>query len=752
MNKNKIRRAILALTCMLTCALSVFGQTYRINRQSLSIEGCTFVHKAGVSNVNYLYMEDFGIARGETVSVPVYLHSTVPIWSWQADVVMPEGLTVLNAEFSNEFQALSCASEYSFDCGAVAGGFRLLAFNLAKTSSIPVVNKLHIATLTIKASETVTSQEQTAWLKRFYFVNANDNSGVQGADKSCTVSVAPIPVSSVTLDKSTAEMKSGETLALHATVLPEDATDRSLSWRSNNTAVATVNADGLVTAKAVGSATITATANDGSGKKATCRVTVIPTLVNEVIVSPSTLELEVGNTTTLAVAVLPATATNKVLSWTSSNTAVATVNNNGEVSAVGLGTAIITATATDGSGKSGSCQLTVKPVMVQSIVLNPTNAELNVGNHLTINAAVMPSNASIKTLSWRSSNATVATVSSNGVVSALSVGTARITATATDGSGTSATCLVRVIPIYVSSITLNTYDLSMAVGGTAELLATVNPANATDQSLEWSSSNTSVAVVSRDGLVTAKSVGTTVITVMAQDGSDVKAECQVTVLAQMPGKISTPELTVSYNQVGRILELPLTMTLPEGADFTNIELHFTFPEGLRPIADSDGVYGYEGVDIPFKGRLPVVNYADNFDVEENWPNYDVVGANVSLTPVTVNPCQLYTLHVTPESDFTPGDRQMLIYVKYTDSTNNSYSIGSRTSRVPLTTIHFSSILKGDVSGDGRVDINDVNAIVNIILDLKPRNYYSGDANVDGDERDRVDIDDVNQLVNIILSL
>ncbi len=750
MDNTIIKRCLPLL--MLLCAVGMWGQSFSVDREGLRIKGAPFAHRAGTSSVNYLYMDDITITRGQTLAVSVYLHSTMPIWMWQADVVMPEGVTVEGASLAPDFEALDCASEYTFDCGAVDGVFRLLLFNMSKTQSMPAVGRLRVATIFVKASSTITPGDYEAWIKNFCFVSANDNSGVIGADKMCTLTVAPVLVSEVTLDRTTAELKAGETLQLHASVQPADATDRSLTWRSNNTAVATVDQSGLVTARAVGTATITATANDGSGKQAVCRVTVTPTLASQVIVEPGTLDVEVGSSVALTATVLPGTATNKVLTWRSSNTAVATVDSHGEVTARAVGTATITATATDGSGASGSCQLTVSEVKVQQITLHPASAERHPAELIPITAAVLPAAAAGTALTWRSSNASVATVSSGGVVKAVGRGVATITATATDGSGKSAACRITVNPIFVSSITLSATSIGLEVGATSTLLATVFPANATDRSIAWSSSNTAVVTVNNSGVVTARAIGTATITAMAQDGSDVTATCQVNVLAHSPGQLSAPELTITRAQAGQLFSLPLTLTLPGGADFTNIQFLFTFPDGLRPMADADGIYGYEGSGIPLRGRQPVVAFTDNFDVDTNWPDrYVVVGANVTLTPVTTNPCQVYTLNVTADADFAAGDRQMLVYSKYTDSANDSYTIGTDASRVVLTTIHFVDNLVGDVNGDGSVDINDVNALVNIILEVKSRYDYKGDANVDGDARDRVDIDDVNALVNIILA-
>ena len=169
-------------------------------------------------------------------------------------------------------------------------------------------------------------------------------------------------VTSVALNETAAEVTAGETLQLTATVLPDDATDKSVTWTSNNEAVATVDATGLVTAVAAGTATITATTNDGSALTAICEITVNPAaiLATSVSLDQSNVSLSEGMTLQLTATVQPEDATDKSVAWGSSNEAVATVDENGLVTAVAAGTATITATTSDGSNLAASCEITVE--------------------------------------------------------------------------------------------------------------------------------------------------------------------------------------------------------------------------------------------------------------------------------------------------------------------------------------------------------------------------------------------------------
>ncbi|PKV03073.1 Ig-like domain-containing protein, partial [Bifidobacterium pseudolongum] len=274
--------------------------------------------------------------------------------------------------------------------------------------------------------------------------NGNKNYTASGANvvvENGTVgSVAPcvtvVPVSSVSISGGNFELKEGATKQLSATVSPSNATDRSVSWKSSNTSVATVDASGKVTAVAAGSATITATAG---GKSATVTVTVskdMPVVVpvQSVSVSPSRLELQRGGSGQLAATVAPSNATDRAVSWRSSNPAVASVDANGRVTALKAGVASVTATA--GGVVSPAVAVTVKDSSVVPVtgvkVTDPVSGklEVTVGSSKTVKASVSPANATDRTVSWSSSAASVAKVDANGKVTGVKEGTVKIIASA----------------------------------------------------------------------------------------------------------------------------------------------------------------------------------------------------------------------------------------------------------------------------------------------------------------------------------
>ena len=174
----------------------------------------------------------------------------------------------------------------------------------------------------------------------------------------------PIPptvaVTGVTLDKTSISLLVGDSETLTATVTPADAENQKLTWSSDKPAVATVDDNGKVTAVKAGEATITVTTQDG-GKTATCRVTVSDQeiKVTGVKLNKNETTILVGGSETLTASVLPDDATNRNVNWISSDATVATVDDNGKVTAVKVGTATVTVTTQDG-GKTATCRVTVK--------------------------------------------------------------------------------------------------------------------------------------------------------------------------------------------------------------------------------------------------------------------------------------------------------------------------------------------------------------------------------------------------------
>jgi uncharacterized protein YjdB len=273
--------------------------------------------------------------------------------------------------------------------------------------------------------------------------------------------------------------------------------------------VATVNASGEVTAIGKGSATITAETQDGNYTD-TCDVTVT-VAVTGISLNKTSLALTVAANQTLTATVNPADATNKTVTWTTNNSSVATVDAGGKVTAVGAGSATITAETQDGNYMD-TCDITVT-VAAESISLNKTSLSLAKGKAETLIATVLPSDATNKTVTWSTNKSSVATVTSAGKVTAVEAGSATITAKTNNGK--SMQCYVTVtIPVTKVTVSPSDYHFDLINGNgswTVTFFETIEPSDATSKSITWtiSTSVTSIASISGSGIVKIPSGQTT---------------------------------------------------------------------------------------------------------------------------------------------------------------------------------------------------------------------------------------------------
>lgn len=262
---------------------------------------------------------------------------------------------------------------------------------------------------------------------------------------SCEDEETVIKVTSVALSKISVSIIESNNETLTASIAPTNATNKKVKWKSSDNAIASVDSYGKVTAVKAGNATITVTTDDGN-KAATCNVTVEAESVGVAGISldKTSLTLDEGDSKTLAVTIAPINATNKKFTWKSSDDVIATVEGNGKVTAHKAGNATITVTTNDGN-KTANCDVTVKAVIVAvtEVSLDRTSMSLVEGNSGTLIASIAPVNATNKKVEWRSSNDAIATVDSNGKVTAVKTGNATITVATEDGNK-KATCTITV--------------------------------------------------------------------------------------------------------------------------------------------------------------------------------------------------------------------------------------------------------------------------------------------------------------------
>ena len=455
----------------------------------------------------------------QTVHLRIAPSFSVTICSFEFTVSIPNGWTL------TEIKPI----ENSGVTSITAGDYNLTNGHIAWTTDDTEDTQIsafaeYVFTVPANVSGTFTVNVSNGSLGKNYGL---DTVAMENDSTSATLTIAPAPVavSSIRLNKNTLALTVGGSDTLTATVLPDEATNKNVTWESSDPRVATVDENGKVTAVKQGTATITVKSVSNDTVTDTCEVTVTDQTypVTGVTLTPDKAALYVGETQRLTVGFNPSNATNKNVTWESSNEAVATVMD-GVVTAVGKGTATITVTTADGN-YTATCAITVK-IPVSGVTLNPTSTALVVGNTKQLTATVAPANADDSTLVWTSGNAKVATVDQNGLVTAVGAGTTTITATA---GGKSATCTVTVTakPVPIEAIALR--DAAVSVGGTIQLEPVFTPADTTQRDVTWSSSNSKIATIDANGRVRGVAEGKVTITVTSTADRNITASCTVTV-------------------------------------------------------------------------------------------------------------------------------------------------------------------------------------------------------------------------------
>ena len=390
----------------------------------------------------------------------------------------------------------------------------------------------------------------------------------EGKSGTATVTVTSAPVASVTVTPSTANITVGQTTTLTAQTLDASGgvlTGRAVAWSSSNTAVATVSQSGVVTGVTTGSATITATSE---GKSGTAAISVSAVPVATVTVAPSTLPLVVGQTGTLTATTRDASSnilTGRVVTWSSSNTSIATVAPNGTVTAVAPGSATITATS---EGQSGTATVNVTAVPVASVTVSPTSASLTTGQTQQITATPRDAEGNAlsgRAVTWQSANTAVATVTQAGLITAVGPGNTTVTATSEGKTGTVA---VTVTAPAIGSVSVTPGSATVNVAFTTSLTATVRDVNGTvvlGAPVAWSSDRPTTAAVSQSGVVTGLAPGAATIT------------------ATSGGRSGTAAITVQLAPVATVTVTPSTLNLRDRQGERTGQLTATLRDALGNI-------------------------------------------------------------------------------------------------------------------------------------------------------------------------
>ncbi len=380
-----------------------------------------------------------------------------------------------------------------------------------------------------------------AFINDMNATDVNDRNVLNAVQVKLSDLMSTVAVTDVEINNDTIKLPESGTQQLMAKILPANATNKNLTWSSTDDAIATVDANGLVTAVAEGTAAIVVTTEDGN-KTDTCQVIVDNSIISVTEVSiPETQTIEGGDPVQLIATITPADATNKNLIWESSNNNILIVDSEGFVTGLNPGTANIIVTTED-QNKKDTCAVTVI-FSVKNVTLSPSMANIMEGETQQLTAILTPANATNQNVSWSSSDEAIATVDNNGLVTAVAEGDAIITVTTEDGNLT-ATCAVHVETfIAVTGVNIDPATATIIEGNTQQLTASLTPENATNQNVSWSSSDETIATVNNNGLVTAVAEGDATITVTTEDGS-FTATCAVEVKSN-----------VSVNDISKLIKI-----------------------------------------------------------------------------------------------------------------------------------------------------------------------------------------------------
>lgn len=362
----------------------------------------------------------------------------------------------------------------------------------------------------------------------------------ESEDKACKVTLnfttldkedESVKVSKISVPELEKEISVGDEKQLVAVISPENATNKNVTWNSSDKSIAEVSSTGKLTVKKVGKVDITVSATDGSGVKAIYHLTIpektvtVPTTNIDIVGMKN--DLAVGDSVQLEAIVKPTNATNKNVLWSSSNTSVATITNTGLLRIVGTGEVTITCRSQDGfSGQTMTFTInkTDHNIKITKISLSGIPQYTYVGDTYKIIPTITPENATNKSVTWSSSDESIATIDKNGNFKALKAGTVKITCKAADGSLANSVATITVNPktsdnVFATSIDIDpiTTDDIPPIGESFKLNATITPSNVTNKNIIWKSNNESVATVDANGNVTILKAGTVRISAISGD-------------------------------------------------------------------------------------------------------------------------------------------------------------------------------------------------------------------------------------------
>ena len=356
-------------------------------------------------------------------------------YPWQVDSTTYDGRT---AAQSGNYNVSSSTSSFSTTVTLLAGDIVSFEYCVSSESNYDKfkfsVNDSVVLTKSGLVSWNSYSYQATADGEYTFLWSYTKDGSVNGNSDACWVDNvyigAPLAVTGIeVLEHIDIPVNGTGTVAY--SVLPENAYNKNVSFESTDAGIAAVNSNGVVTGVSAGETTITVTTEDG-GFTGACTINVYNQAVTGVTIEPSEAELTAGSSTKLTATVLPENATNKNVVYSVDDESILSVDQDGNITGLSLGTATVTVTTEDG-GFTASAEITVIPVQVTGVSISPKSVSVALGHTIQLTASITPSNAANKNLSWSVSDETIISVDGQGTVTGLSGGTATVTVTTEDG-------------------------------------------------------------------------------------------------------------------------------------------------------------------------------------------------------------------------------------------------------------------------------------------------------------------------------
>lgn len=451
-------------------------------------------------------------------------------------------------------------------------------------------------------------------------------------------------------------LKLNSTNDLFNEILFNNIKKEKISWKSDNTNVVSIDKDGKITAIGLGSTTIYATYEKLT---ISCKINVINDSieVTSIKLNKDTLVLEKNSSEKIYTTIDPDNATNRNVVWESSDANIATVDSNGNIFAKNVGSATITAKIDNISAK---CNVTIvdKIIKIENIILNNENITINSGDKKQIVATINPKNYPNKKIIWTSSNPGVVKVDENGYVTGISAGSAVITARI---DNVTSTCRVTVKTIPVQNISFGETSIILDKGNKKKLAVSIKPGNATNKTIEWSSSNTNVVKVDNNGNIEAMALGTATITAKIDNKT---AICEI-IVKDLTNPSHSPTLKISTeNDSYSISGSKKNISTKYYSNDQNISIHVSSNDrDVNNYAISNSV---DGVKTKYSLSQPLSISLDN----SSWHN---------LYVWTVDDSGNYSDYYTNLS--IKYDRILLVYDDYSFTNNggNSTAYGANAS-------------------------------------------------------------------------